>query len=51
MVASFVAGLEHFPEKWSPVFRKKMRPLNKAALFRTALIALTLIRSGRRPES
>ena len=23
------AGLEHFPEKWSPVFRKKMRPLNK----------------------
>jgi hypothetical protein len=22
--------LKHFPEKWSPVFRKKMRPLNKA---------------------
>jgi len=21
--------LEHFPEKWSPVFRKEMRPLNK----------------------
>src|SRR5579862_1726179 len=22
-------SLEHFPEKWSPVFRKKMRPLNR----------------------
>jgi hypothetical protein len=21
--------LEHFPEKWSPVFRQKMRPLKK----------------------
>jgi hypothetical protein len=22
-------ALEHFPEKWSPVFRQKMRPLKK----------------------
>jgi hypothetical protein len=21
--------LEHFPEKWTPVFRQKMRPLKK----------------------
>jgi hypothetical protein len=27
----WIAGtaLEHFPEKWSPVFRQKMRPLNQ----------------------
>jgi hypothetical protein len=26
---AFPANLEHFPEKWSPVFRQKMRPLKK----------------------
>jgi hypothetical protein len=24
-----IGGLEHFPEKWSPVFRQKMRPLKR----------------------
>jgi hypothetical protein len=24
-----VGSLEHFPEKWSPVFRQKMRPLKR----------------------
>jgi hypothetical protein len=31
MFESFGWGcaLEHFPEKWSPVFRQKMRPLKE----------------------
>jgi hypothetical protein len=31
------SGLEHFPEKWSPVFRQKMRPLDKTRVLSGSL--------------
>jgi hypothetical protein len=39
--ASCVKLLEHFPEKWTPVFRKKMRPsIESRALFEFDAIGL-----------
>jgi hypothetical protein len=34
---SWIRSLEHFPEKWSPVFRQKMRPLDKTRVLSGSL--------------
>src|SRR5262245_55848596 len=34
-------GLEHFQEKWGPVFRPKMRPCNNALLSAEAMVGAT----------
>jgi hypothetical protein len=42
--------LEHFPEKWSPVFRQKMRPLKKTRALSGSLEPESALAQEKGPE-
>jgi hypothetical protein len=44
-----IGSLKHFPEKLSPVFRQKMRPLKERERFPVQSNWKALERSGRNP--